>query len=220
MDKRKSLSIVLIFTLFLSFNLISCSGGGGGGDVSGAPPLTVFVTSAGGDGNLNGWTDAGGNTGVAAGDAICQAAADSAGLPGTYKAWLSDGTTDAYCHILGYDGETVGNECGQGTLPIAAGPWVRTDGNPFAPTIDKLINDGQVFTPVIYDENGARITGSVDGYFTGTSADGTRDGLSHCVGWTSNNGADNAALGKTAGTTTWWTEVTGTGCSVAGRLLC
>ena len=52
---------------------------------------------------------------------------NKAGLPGIYKAWLSSRTTDAYCHIQGYDGYTISDNCGQGaTLPMAAGPWERT----------------------------------------------------------------------------------------------
>jgi Protein of unknown function (DUF1554) len=47
---------------------------------------TVFVTSQGFNGNLGG---------LAGADTKCQALADTAGLGGTYKAWLSDSTTDA-----------------------------------------------------------------------------------------------------------------------------
>ena len=48
-----------------------------------SPRKLVFVTSAAYDGNLGGLSGA---------DAKCNAAAASAGLPGTYKAWLSDST--------------------------------------------------------------------------------------------------------------------------------
>lgn len=219
MWQKKSLLYLLILTMFLNFHLISCGGGGGGGGTA-ADPLIVFVTSATGQGNLGDWADAGTNTGLAAGDAICQAAADDAGLPGTYKAWLSDDTTDAYCHILGHDGETVSSNCGQTSLPTNAGPWVRTDGHPFAPTIDELINSGVVYTPVRYDEYGTVVaTGDAHWYFTNTNPDGTKSG-SHCLNWTSGNAGDNAYLGRTAGTTNWWSGVTGVNCSVSARLLC
>ena len=78
MDQRKSLSIFIIFTLFLCFNFVSCGGSNSTPDT----PLKVFTTSASGNGNLGSWTDANGKTGIAAADAICQAAADSAGLSG------------------------------------------------------------------------------------------------------------------------------------------
>jgi hypothetical protein len=45
-------------------------------------PCKVFVTSTVHDGNLGG---------LAGADAICNSLASDAGLPGTYKAWLSDG---------------------------------------------------------------------------------------------------------------------------------
>jgi hypothetical protein len=46
----------------------------------------VFATSQGFTGNLGG---------LAGADAICQAEANAAGLPGTYKAFLSDNNTSA-----------------------------------------------------------------------------------------------------------------------------
>ena len=67
------------------------------------PQLTAFVTSSSGTGNLGSWPDAGsglpgvgGFVGLDAADAICQAHASRAGLSGTYVAWLSDASTDAY----------------------------------------------------------------------------------------------------------------------------
>jgi hypothetical protein len=105
----------------------------------------VFVTSVSGTGNLHSWPDAGGQSGVAAGDAICQARAAAGGLsnPGLYVAWLSDGTTDAYCHLHNLTGTKAAN-CGQGTLPAAAGPWLRTDGKPWAGDVTPMVHDGVV----------------------------------------------------------------------------
>ncbi len=48
----------------------------------------VFVTSVKGSGDLSTWPDANGKTGIEAGDAICQARAQTAGLSGTFIAWL------------------------------------------------------------------------------------------------------------------------------------
>ncbi|MBI5194666.1 MAG: Ig-like domain-containing protein [Nitrospirae bacterium] len=90
----------------------------------------AFVTSGRGNGNLSTWADAGEKTGIAAGDTICQARANAAGLSGTYAAWLSDSTNDAYCHIHNLTGKKADN-CGQTTLPAEAGPWLRMDGLPF-----------------------------------------------------------------------------------------
>ena len=216
MDKRKSLSIFIIFTLFLYFNLVSCSGS----NSTPAAPLKVFTTSATGNGNLGSWTDANGKTGIAAADAICQAAATSAGLSGTYKAWISDSTTDAYCHVQGYDGHTIADHCGQTTIPIAAGPWVRTDGFPFGETIDKIINNGVIYTPAAYDEKGTLLT-TYTWYFTGTSYNGVGNSQT-CSDWTSSGSGptDNAFFGETEGTTGWWSGSSSSTCNNTARLLC
>jgi hypothetical protein len=113
---------------------------------SGLLPNQVFVTSVQGDGNLGSWPDAGGKTGLAAGDAICRARAKAAGLPGTFRAWLSDNKHDAYCRIHNLDGKMADN-CGKASLPVAAGPWVRTDGFPFSGTINQMLSEQKVFTP-------------------------------------------------------------------------
>lgn len=217
MDKRKSLLIFIIFTLLLYFNLVSC----GGSDSTPDVPFKVFTTSASGNGNLGSWTDASGKTGTAAADAICQAAATSAGLPGTYKAWISDSTTDAYCHIQGYDGHTISDHCGRTTLPVAAGPWVRTDGTPFGATIDKIINNGVIYTPAAYDEKGNLLT-TYNWYFTGTNYDGTKNSSQTCSDWTSSGSGltDNAFFGQTAGTSEWWSGVSSATCNNTARLLC
>jgi hypothetical protein len=185
---------------------------------SSAEPLKVFVTSTWGYGNLGGWADAGGQTGLAAGDNICQARATAAGLAGTYKAWLSDSSTDAYCHIQGYTGK-ISADCGQGSLPVAAGPWVRTnDGHPFADTIDRLINNGEVFAPVRYDETGS-LPNSYS-YFTGTLVDGTGSPGYNCSNWTSIGSTDYAQVAAPNGATGYWTDQGTGGCDNTVGLLC
>src|SRR5262245_12432676 len=67
--------------------------------------------------------------GLAGADAICQATADQAGLPGTYIAWLSTTTTNAVDRLAGSRG------------------WVRTDGVPFADT-PADIAAGRIFAPL------------------------------------------------------------------------
>jgi hypothetical protein len=214
MRQKKSLLFLVIFSL--SFIFIGC-GSGDESASSNLPQLKIFVTSVGGNGDLSTWADAGGNTGVAAGDAVCQTVAEGAGLSGTFRAWLSDSTTDAYCHIQGLTGKKVDN-CGQATLPADAGPWFRMgDSHPFADTIDKLINDGQVFVPVYYDENGTKVT---VGYYTGTSDKGILSSGYNCANWTSSSASDDVMLGNPQGTTQRWTNLSTAGCGGARRLLC
>ena len=233
MKKSFLFQMTILSAVFFSFLIIAGCGGGGGGAVesggsggSAAAPKVVFVTSASGTGNLGSWAVAiiAGQTagGLAAGDAICQNMASAAHLPGTYRAWLSTSTTDAYCHIQGYDGFKISDAsgCGQSSMPTAAGPWVRTDGHPFADTIDKLIINKQVFAPVRYDQYGMLV---LDDYYTGTYDDGTvATGPNTCSDWTYgiNDASHYAEVGTGYGATGWWTGGGVTGCANSFRLLC
>jgi hypothetical protein len=172
----------------------------------------VFITSVTGDGNLGGWADAGGKTGLAAGDAICQARAAAAGLGGNFIAWLSDENDDAYCRIHGLAGKKADN-CGQPTLPANAGPWVRTDGFPFSGPIGELLDDGKVFVPVATDEYGQPFP-EPKWYRTGTRNDGTVEDTigGPCTNWTS--GADVMVAGGVSDFTSFqWTSGASNNCS-------
>jgi hypothetical protein len=162
------------------------------------------------------WADAGGQSGLAAGDAICQAAADSASLPGTFRAWLSDDTSDAYCHIQNLDGK-VDENCGQPSRPTSAGPWVRTDGFPFGGPILNIVN-GIVYAPVRYDEKGV-LAGPAP-FFSGTTGSGTLGPYPPpCSNWTSDS-ADWVNSGTTEGTTNSWTDSGSVHCYGNYALLC
>jgi len=224
MRQKKSLFYLLILTLFLTFNLISCGGGGGGGgSVTPAQNLRVFVTSETGNGNLTTWvayTASGSSaTGLAAGDAICQYLAGQAGLSGTFRAWLSDTNTDAYCHLHGLTGKKV-NNCGQGSLPTPYGPWVRRDGFPFGETINVIISIGQIYAPVLFDETGAAASDSA--IFTDTYDTGARatNYTGSCSDWTSAAGTDYVMVGNSSRTTQGWTIIGGVNCGANARLLC
>lgn len=101
-------------------------------------------------------------------------------------------------------------------MPTNAGPWVRTDGHPFAPTIDELINNDVIYAPVRYDETGTLVTGN---YFTGTADDGTVGG-GHCNNWTDSTDVYYANFGFTETTTSFWTHYGGIDCDGEIRLLC
>ncbi|MGD0022821.1 MAG: hypothetical protein ABSC54_11035, partial [Smithellaceae bacterium] len=213
---KKTYSLI-IFLVLMSFIFSSCRSSSS----NNSEPLTVFVTSVSGHGNLSQWPDAlaVSATGVTAGDAVCQARATAAGLSGKFVAWLSDSTTDAYCHVQGFTGTISGTNpnCGQAALPVAAGPWVRTDGYPFANTIDKLINNGQVYAPVRYDETGTLVANFF--YFTGTASSGATT-ANTCSDWTDSTNSSNTTFGASDGTTDFWTSYGDTGCSVTDHLLC
>jgi hypothetical protein len=177
-------------------------------------PNRVFVTSVQGTGDLSTWADAGGKSALAAGDAICQTRAEAAGLEGIFKAWLSDADNDAYCRVHNLSGKKSLN-CGQAALPAAAGPWVRTDGFPFAGTIDQLVQ-GIVYGPPRTTESGVSTSST---FFTNTAVGGNLS-INACSGMTSSAGSD-ASGGVADGTgkswTAWWS---GTPCSYTKSLLC
>lgn len=182
----------------------------------------VFVTSVEGSGDLGSWTDAGAQLGIAAGDAICQARAQAAGLAGTFIAWLSDDTDDAYCRAHGMAGKKAAS-CGQAALPASAGPWVRTDGYPFAATIEPLLEDGVVYAPLQVDEFAAA-RGAF--YRTGTWTDGTGDTSAFsfmppipCSNWTS--AAPEPVIGGADGYTSFaWSSIASNSCDGQAALVC
>ena len=145
----------------------------------------MFVTSESGTGALGNWPSAGHRTGLAAGDAVCKSLALTAGLanPDNFIAWISAFNDDAYCRLHGFTG-TKANNCGQISLPRSAGPWLRTDGSPFAARILQMLgSSGQVFLPPRLDEFGNTLTGN---FATGTDVMGVFDSSwGSCLGWTS-----------------------------------
>lgn len=182
----------------------------------------AFVTSVTGSGDLSTWTDAGGQTGLAAGDAVCQSRAQAAGLanPGNFVAWLSDDNDDAYCRLHGLSGKRADN-CGQAGLPAAAGPWVRTDGFPFSADIEGLTASGPVvFTPLRFNEYGAELPTSeiaTGTFWTG----GVSFTAGQCDNWTV--GIDDGTLvtvGSTSDTGRRWTGISSVPCDTEMRLAC
>jgi len=188
---------------------------------SAAGERVVFVTSVTGTGDLGSWPDAGMATGTAAGDAICQARATAAGLanPSNFVAWLSDSSDDAYCRLHNLSGKKVGN-CGQSTLPVAAGPWLHPNGIPFGEAIDQLLSpNGVVYTALQVDEFGSALP-AFAGFFTATQDDGVLDTVwTTCGDWVGSS-SQFAATGSEQRTTQNWTAGGGGDCSKTARLIC
>lgn len=197
---------------------IAGCGGGGASAPSGPAPLQVFVTSVSGSGDLSSWADAGGRRGLAAADAVCGARARAAGLGGTYVAWLSDDSDDAYCRVQGLTGKRAAR-CGQASVPSSGGPWVRTDGFPFSGTLAELVDDNVIYSPLRRDEFGAEV---LDGLlYTATNEQGALNALfgTTCTNWTAAS-ADQAGGGGTEHLARFWTDVYGLNCNLSARLIC
>lgn len=151
-------------------------------------PNYMFVTSTTSTGNLGG---------LAGADAICQARAQSVGLPGTYRAWLSTTTIAAIDRLGGASG------------------WIRVDGKPFARTITEMAN-GQIYYPPRLDERGNDVLEQL--VFTATNVGGGSSSAD-CSGWTSDAGT-SVDLGHTGGSGWSWTSHVRRPCNGAARLFC
>lgn len=194
--------------------------------VSAPVHLVSFVTSTMGNANLSSWPDAvsaGSVTGLAAGDAVCQARALASGLTGTFKAWLSSSTTDAYCHVQELSGKKS-SKCGQVTLPATAGPWVRTDGAPFAPTIDTMTSSPFItYTPLVYDESGTLFPDAYQQVATNSLADGSglfSGPFNACSDWTDGSTVMAATGGYVYMTMNYSVSGFGLSCDQTHPLLC
>jgi hypothetical protein len=117
-------------------------------------PNVAFVTSA---------TTTGVIGGVAGADAMCTAAATSAGLPGTFVAFLSSQAQDASDRLVGSRG------------------WVRAgDGAPIADTAESMLA-GAIFNGIDRDENGVKLAAQSFVWTGSTTVGGS---VENCGEWT------------------------------------
>ena len=161
----------------------------------------AFVTSAAGSGNLSSWPEAGGQSGLAAGDAICTQLATAAGLPepASFKAWLSTGTVDARDRF------------------VNDGPWMRLDRARLAADLTDL-TDGLLNTGLDLDENGVIVAATA--VWTGTSVSGTAD-TDRCSDWASASASAMGDGGMTEYAEAHWTAFVSRTCDTAtNRLYC
>jgi hypothetical protein len=125
-------------------------------------------------------------------DEFCMAQAAQAALPGTFVAWLSDATTDARDRIVGSDG------------------WIRTDGEPFADSLDDLVA-GNILNPPSLDQFGEP---NVDEIATATRADGT------AADETCSGGSSSYRRGLSTSTDETWTFADSVLCASPASFYC
>ena len=180
----------------------------------------AFVTSASGPPVFGDWPEATDPlTGVEAADSICIYLASQAGLlsPGDFRAWVSDSSDDAYCRIHNLSGKKGAN-CDQGALPEAAGPWVRTDGTPWAPGVPDLLHPlNRVYTTLHFDENGTPID-LLAGVWTATNREGVLPVADPtCTDWTATP-SESVRLGSLERTSESWTNTGSISCDTTDEL--
>jgi hypothetical protein len=151
----------------------------------------VFVSSEYYPGNLGG---------LAGADAICQTLAQAAGLPGTYKAWLSDSTASPSTRFV-----------------RSTGPYRLVGGSKIADNW-KDLTDGALQVPIIVTETGAGVA-SATAVWTHTHPNGTAlTSADHCGNWSTATG-DGDVGDLTARNATWTVDDT-LACTSGGRLYC
>ncbi len=168
----------------------------------------TFVTPSAGTGDLSSWPEVGFETGIAAGDAICEHWANEAGfpVPQRFVAFLGVGDTDPLCRVLGLTGR-ISEEC-DGAVPAPRrARWWRVDGLPWGAPLDG--NELATVRPSL-DANGDRVE---DRYFTAWQPVGAT-----CGNWTSTAGGTN--FGNPSAMDGSWLFEGGTLCSSEHRLLC
>ena len=162
------------------------------------PVKSVFVTAE----SFNAALD-----GIAGADALCQAAADDAGLSGDYMAWLSDST---------------GSPDSRFTKSI--GPYALVTGTRISDSYSDLV-DGTIFTAINTTESGGSL--NTDLVWTGTAFDGTAASPPNdnfCVDWTDENTVNVTSIqvGRLDKNTADWTNFASTAinCGQAYHLYC
>ena len=152
----------------------------------------VFVTSGTSNANLGGLTGA---------DAKCQSAALGAGLPGTYKAFLSDRTASA-----------------TGRISRGLGRYVLTDG------VTVVANDAAGFFASTHlagiDRNETKtLVGAVE-VWTGSQGPGAADGTAACADWTDAASISTPYAGRTDLFDERWLSLQFSACNGARHLYC
>jgi hypothetical protein len=157
----------------------------------------VFTTSTVVPANFNG------TGGLLAADLVCNTAAGSLG--GTWRAWLSDSSTNAIDRIL------------------SDGPWYRIDG-PMAFANHAALGVGPSVPLTITETLGT--ANDIYSVWTGTDFDGTgwidtMLGTGNCDEWTSGNDPNRyGRIGDSTHTDPGWTSQEDTPCVGVGHLYC
>lgn len=161
--------------------------------------MRVFITSTAYRGDLAAAGQAA--DGLAGGDKLCNRAAQASLKGGTWKAWLSSSSSSSLSRLQD------------------VGPWYqeRYDG-----TVVRTFNNAANLStaplvPLVYDENGANMSGVP--YWTGTSTGGGASGDS-CNGFMSSSSIYQGTTGTSGPPTAGWTDSSWHYCDGSMRLLC
>jgi hypothetical protein len=160
------------------------------GALPGAPVKYIFVSSIALTGDLDGLNGA---------DLTCANLAAASFVPGTYLAWLSDGTGSAAAR-----------------LSHATVPYILLSGEKVADDYFDL-TDGTLDHAIDRTEQNDLLT--PHDVWTGTDPAGAAAGT-NCGNWTSAANGDTGTVGATDSTNTVWTQGGTNPCDVPTRIYC
>ena len=140
--------------------------------------------------------------GISGADQICNTAARAHGLPGNYKAWLSDSSNSP-----------------ESGFSKPSTPYFRVDGAQLANDYTALTS-GNLSSPIQLTVSGLDV--SVDQAWTGTLSTGLPDAANgHCSDWASTSLATSGAVGNIADIEASWSSTgTAPNCSQLKHLYC
>jgi len=162
------------------------------------PTLRIFVTSTTYNGNLGG---------LAGADAKCQARANAASLGGTWKAILSDSTTDA-SERLDVAGYNIIDMKGRLAVP---------NGNLWSPNYYDGANNNYLLLSLNLTELKTDATSSP---WTSTNYNGGKYASATCLNWSSNSSANTAVYAWMGQINTYWIGYNSDNCSLVHSLYC
>lgn len=163
------------------------------------PVKKVFITATAYNGDLK--TAGSGSDGLDGADKICQLKASTAGLPGTYKAWLSSGSVSA-----------------KDRLTHGQSAYKRMDGITVANNWNDL-TDGSLLNSINRNEYGNLQSGSLPTW-TNTKIDGALVSANSCNNWTNGTAGYSAGNGFGALTSSSWTHSVSISCDYLRRVYC
>ncbi len=172
------------------------SGGGNPEVLQLLSPKRVFVTADTYGSNLGG---------LAGADAKCQAAADAAGLEGTFMAWLSDGL----------------NSPGTRFITLSIGPYITVDGATVAGSYGDL-TDGSLNVLIGKTETGAPVGGRSEAWTNTTFAGSSTSDRANetCDFWNWQGSSISGHKGERLATDQIWTHAGLTACFLEVHLYC
>ena len=156
-------------------------------------PCLVFLSSILYDGDLDGLSGA---------DAKCQTLATAVGLPGIYKAWLSDNTSSPISRFV-----------------PATGPYRLVNGTTVAANWTDL-TDGALSAPINVTETGGGV-GADPATWTNTRVTGNTNSANfHCANWSTNAAASKGNAGSANSSQQFWSDSGPANCDVFFHLYC